>query len=210
MRHFVTADQQNWPGLLDITQFSYNMQKSSITGYSPFELVNGQMPLAPHTVLPRGFGRSPHAKRLLTAWEENLEIAWMRLYDAAERMKKQADKGRTDAHFDVGDKVYLRITGDQYQPPKGTARSLTRRYDGPFCIKKRIGEVSYELELLDHMHSRHPVFHISQLKRGKLDVDDPDQAAPPRGPAMIIDKPDLVVEKILDLRTIGVAGNARR
>ena len=27
---------------------------------------------------------------------------------------------------------------------------------------------------------------------------------------MIIDKPDLVLEKILDLRTTGVAGNARR
>ena len=104
----------------------------------------------------------------------------------------------------------MRITGDQFQPPKGTARSLTRRYDGPFHIKKRIGEVAYELELPDHMHSRHPVFHISQLKRGKLDVDDPARAAPPRGPAMIIDKPNLVVEKILDLRTTGVAGNARR
>jgi hypothetical protein len=31
----------NWLDLLDVTQFSYNLQKSSMMGYSPFELMNG-------------------------------------------------------------------------------------------------------------------------------------------------------------------------
>ena len=32
LRHFVHADQKNWPELLDATQFSYNMQTSSSIG----------------------------------------------------------------------------------------------------------------------------------------------------------------------------------
>ena len=71
------------------------------------------MPIALHRVLPREFGKNPHAKRLLTTSKEALELAWMHLYDATRRMKKWADKDRRDAHFNVGDMVYLRITRDQ-------------------------------------------------------------------------------------------------
>ena len=61
------ANKKNSLELLDVVQFSYNMQKSSATGYSPFEFLNGHVPVAPHIMLPRGFLRSPHAKKFLTA-----------------------------------------------------------------------------------------------------------------------------------------------
>jgi len=54
------------------------------------------------------------------------------LHDAARRMKKYADRGRREAHFSVGDMVLLRITGEQFQPAKGTTGKLTRKYEGPF------------------------------------------------------------------------------
>ncbi len=92
MRHYVTVDQKNWPELLDIAQFSYNIQKSSATGYSPFKLVNGQMSVAPHTVETTGRMRSPHAKKFMKAWEETLELAWLCLHDATRMMKKYADR----------------------------------------------------------------------------------------------------------------------
>ena len=104
---------------------------------------------------------------------------------------------------------FLKITRDQFQPPKGTARSLTRRYEGPFQVKKWVGEVAYELELLHHMHMRHPIFHISQLKKCRLDAEHPDRVEPPRGPAMIVDRPNLVLEKILDLWTTRLRSNMR-
>ena len=40
-RHYVTAIQKNWVDLLDISQLYYNLQKSSATGMSPFELAIG-------------------------------------------------------------------------------------------------------------------------------------------------------------------------
>jgi len=88
------------------------MQKSSTTGYSPFELLNGQSPVAPHTILMRGFLRSPHAKKFMKAWDETLELAWLRLHEAIRRIKKCIDKDRWDACFSVGDIIFLKITED--------------------------------------------------------------------------------------------------
>ena len=45
LRHYVSANQRLWAKLLDIAQFSYNLQKSESTGQSPFEVVTGQQPL---------------------------------------------------------------------------------------------------------------------------------------------------------------------
>lgn len=210
LRHYVTADQKNWPELLDIAQFSYDIQKSLATGYSPFEFVKGQMPVAPHTIVTGGFLRSPHARKFMKAWEETLELARLRLHDAARRMKNYADRGRREAHFSVRDMVFHRITGEQFQPAKGTTSKLTRKYEGPFRVKKRVGEVSYELELPRHMHMKHPVVHVSQLKRCRLDSDHPEKFEPTRGPVEIVDKPGLELEKIFRLRTTGVGCHMRR
>jgi len=115
-----------------------------------------------------------------------------------------AYRGKQDVHFSVGDMVFLRITGDQFQPPKGTASKLTRKYEGSFRVKKIVGEVAYELELPHHMHMKHPIFHMSQLKRCRLDADHPERVELPRGPAKIMDKADLELEKILSFRTTGI------
>jgi len=77
-------------------------------------------------------------------------------------------------------------------------------------VKKRVGEVAYEMELPRHMHMKHPVFHVSQLKRCRLDSDHPERVEPMRGPAGIVDRPGLELEKILSLRTTRVGCHMRR
>jgi len=42
---------------------------------------------------------------------------------------------------------------------------LAPRNVGPFKVLKRIGKVSYELELPEELGSVHPVFHVSILKK---------------------------------------------
>ncbi|RVW76058.1 Retrovirus-related Pol polyprotein from transposon 17.6 [Vitis vinifera] len=61
LRHFVSANQRDWAKLLDIAQFSYNLQRSEATNKSPFELATGQQPLTPHTLTIGYTGRSPAA-----------------------------------------------------------------------------------------------------------------------------------------------------
>ncbi|RVW38680.1 Transposon Tf2-12 polyprotein [Vitis vinifera] len=45
LRHFVSATRGIGAKLLDIAQFSYNLQRSEATNKSPFELATGQQPL---------------------------------------------------------------------------------------------------------------------------------------------------------------------
>ena len=66
-------------------------------------------------------------KKFMKAWDETLELARLHLHEAARRMKKWADRGRRDVHFNVGDMVFLRIIEEQFQPAKGTASKLTRK-----------------------------------------------------------------------------------
>ena len=47
----------------------------------------------------------------------------------------------------------------------GKKGKLTPRYIGPYRISKRIGNVSYELDLPQELTTVYPVFRISMLKK---------------------------------------------
>jgi len=91
------------------------------------------------------------------------------LLRAQDRMKRQADKGRSERSFNVGDSVFLKL-----QPYVQTSlapranQKLSFKFFGPFCVLERIGPVAYKLELLLSA-SIHPVFHVSQLKKAMGD-----------------------------------------
>ena len=69
LRHFVTASQKNWLDLMDIAQFAYNLQHSSSTEKSPFEMVLGMQPGTPNEVAIQKTGSDcPAAYRY--AWED--------------------------------------------------------------------------------------------------------------------------------------------
>ena len=77
-------------------------------------------------------------------------------------MKKWADKKRRHAKYQVGDLVLVRLsTLDRH---KGLHKSLIRKYEGSFPIKKRVGNVAYRVQLPPTV-KYHPVFHVSMLKR---------------------------------------------
>ena len=84
----MSANQKNWVNLLDVAQFFYNLQKSSSTGRSPFELVLGRQPLTPLTVEMGYKGASPQAYNFAKEWQKTSKIAKAYLHKASRRMKK--------------------------------------------------------------------------------------------------------------------------
>ena len=77
-------------------------------------------------------------------------------------LKSYADNRRRDLEFQVRDHVFLKVS-----PSKGVMRfgkkgKLSQRYIGPFEILDRVGNVSYRLAALSHIHN---VFHVSVLRK---------------------------------------------
>ena len=83
-------------------------------------------------------------------------------------MKLNIDKHRTEREFAEGDWVYLRLLPyKQKSMRQKHLGKLSPRYYGPFQILKRVGKISYKLDLSSNSRL-HPTFHVSCLK-AKLD-----------------------------------------
>ena len=94
------------------------------------------------------------------------------LEKAARRMKKYADHDRRPLEFQVGDKVLLKLTLQIWKKisNKIRQRGLIPKYDEPFKVIKRVGQVTYMLKLLKRL-KLHPTFHVSFLKPYHEDMD---------------------------------------
>ena len=111
LRHYVTATQKNWVDLMDTAQLCYNLQRSSATGMSPFELAIGVQPRMPLEVAKqKAGGNNPAAYKMAQSRQDMLDKARDSLEKAAKRMKKYADRDRRPLEFQVGDRVLLKLT----------------------------------------------------------------------------------------------------
>lgn len=90
-----------------MAQFSYNLQKSESSKFSPFELATGQQPLSSHSVMAGYKGANVDVTEHLKSWNEKVDLARYHLTQASDRMKKFADRHRRKLVFDVGDKVLV-------------------------------------------------------------------------------------------------------
>ncbi|KAE8723919.1 hypothetical protein F3Y22_tig00011277pilonHSYRG00017 [Hibiscus syriacus] len=88
LRHYVSATQRDWPKLLDIAQFSYNLQRSEVTNQIPFEIVTGQQPLTPYAITTGYKGPNPTSYQFAKEWQEQHELARACLHKAGKRTKK--------------------------------------------------------------------------------------------------------------------------
>ena len=84
---------------------------------------------------------------------------------AQNRMKQQADQGRSKRQFAEGDQVFLRL-----QPYKQTSlkaehcQKLAPKFYGSYTVLKCVVQVAYQLALPNHSNL-HPVFQVSCLKK---------------------------------------------
>ncbi|XP_071917060.1 uncharacterized protein [Coffea arabica] len=86
----------------------------------------------------------------------------MRLQTAQSRQKSYADNRRKDLEFEVGDKVFLKVTPLR-SFTVGKGKKFQPRYVRPFKILQRVGNVVYRLKLPASLSRIHDVFHVSML-----------------------------------------------
>jgi hypothetical protein len=84
---------------------------------------------------------------------------------AQSRQKSYADRRHRPLRFAKGDHVYLKVSPMKGVNHFGVKGKLTPRYNGPFPIIDRCGQVAYHLKLPEQLSGVHNVFHVSQLKK---------------------------------------------
>ncbi|XP_070047021.1 uncharacterized protein [Nicotiana tomentosiformis] len=96
---------------------------------------------------------------------DKVKVIQDRLCTAQSRQKRYADRKFRDVVIMVGERVLLWVS-----PMKGVMRfgkksKLSPRYNGPFDVLRRVGEVAFEFALPPSLAGVHPVFHVSMLRK---------------------------------------------
>ncbi|KAH9657886.1 Endonuclease [Citrus sinensis] len=196
LRHYVSAHQRDWAKLLDIAQFSYNLQRSEATGKSPFEIIMGFQPMTPNAIASTYGGKSPAAHQLAREWHEEADITRAYLDKAARKMKKWAETRRRHVEYKEGDQVMIKLLPQQFKTLRKVHKGLVRRYEGPFRVVRRVGNVSYQLQLPPRLKI-HPVFHVSLLKPYHEDMGEPSRGELRRAPTAAVTAFDKDVDYII-------------
>lgn len=150
--------------MLASAEFAVNCQPAA-SGYAPFKLNNGNVPLLPidvmlnppNTPIP---AVNEFVEELTTSWR----IARDCLQEVQDTQAYYANKKRREEAFTAGEKVLVRA---EFLPSEEKHRpntSLKQRFVGPFKIVEVLGPVTYRLELPAHSRA-HPVFNVLALKR---------------------------------------------
>ena len=101
--------------------------------------------------------------------EEKGQVIRKRLKAASDRQKSYADLKRRYIKYEVGDKVFLKVSPWRKILRFGQKGKLNPRFIGPYEILESIGPVAYQLALPPELAKLHDVFHVSMLRRYRSD-----------------------------------------
>jgi len=143
-------------------------------------------------------GKYEGAKKFIEKMKEIQEKAKVVLRKVQEEMKKYADRkrGKVD-NYKVGDLVILSTKDLKYQMVRRRTEKLTKRFIGPYKVKKIVSLNMVELELPSTVRI-HLVVNVSRIHRyiGQVERQRKEQLAP----VIIKREEKWEVEKILNKR----------
>ena len=149
-------------------EFAYNNSFQSSIGTAPYEALYGWkcITLVCWTKLNEHKVIGPD---IVKDTEEKVQVIRERLKAASDRQKSYADLKRRDIAYEVGDKVFLKVSPWRKILRFGKKGKLSPRFIGPYEVLERIGPMVYRLALPPELAKLHNVFHVSMLRRYRSD-----------------------------------------
>ena len=159
----------SWDQHIPLVEFVYNKSFQSRIGMAPYEALYGRKCRTPlcWTELSEKKVIGPD---LIQETEEKVKMIRERLKVATDRQKSYADIKRKDMRYEIGKKVFLKVS-----PWKKVMRfwkngKLSPRFIGPCEVIEKVGPMAYRLALPPDLEKIHNVFHVSMLQRYRLDM----------------------------------------
>jgi hypothetical protein len=155
-----------------------------------------------------GSSLNPAAVATVQELYDHIERAKAHLSQAQEAQKKFADRHRRPVQYNVGDRVFLRLSSSEQR-----SASLGNRYIGPLDVIAVPSAVNVQLALPAGVHpSTHDVFHVDRLKKYQASPDQfPTRVQSLRPGPDVIDGVEMYeVEDILGERIQRRTANGRR
>ncbi len=101
--------------------------------------------------------------------KEKMKLIRNNLKVALDRRKSYADMRRKDIEYEVGDKVFFKISPWKKVLIFDKKGKLSPTFIGPYDVIKHVGLVAYRLALPPKLDKIHNVFHVSILRRHRSD-----------------------------------------
>ena len=110
-----------------------------------------------------------HGVDLIKETEEKVKVIRDCLKVASNRKKSYANIKRKKIEFQVRDRVLLKVSPWKKVLRFGRKGKLSSRFIRPYEITERVGPLAYRLALPPELEKIHDVFHVSMLRRYRLD-----------------------------------------
>ncbi|KAA3470039.1 DNA/RNA polymerase superfamily protein [Gossypium australe] len=140
LRCCILEFESTWEKYLPLIEFAYNNSFQSSIKMAPYEALYGRKCQTPLVDLIK---------------EIELKVKAIR-----DSLKAASDH----IEFEVGDKVFLKVSLWKKILRFGLKSKLSPRFIGPYEIIERVGPVVYRLMLPPELENIHNVFHVSMLR----------------------------------------------
>jgi hypothetical protein len=84
---------------------------------------------------------------------------------AQSQQKSYVDNQRRPLEFEVGDRVFLKVSPMKGVMQFGKKGKLSPRFIGPFEITQKVGKLAYRIALPLNLIGMHDIFHMSMLRK---------------------------------------------
>ncbi|KAA3474265.1 reverse transcriptase [Gossypium australe] len=110
-----------------------------------------------------------HGVDIVRETEEKVKVIPNCLKVASDRQKSYVNLKRTEFEFQVGDKVFLKVSLWKKVLRFERKGKLSPHFIGPYEVIERIGPVAYRLALPSELEKIHDLFHVFMLRRYRSD-----------------------------------------
>ena len=168
LRSCVIDYEGSWDRHIPLVEFVYNNSFQSSIGMAPYEALYGRKCRTPlcWTELSEKKVIGPD---FIQETEEKVKMIRERLKVTNDRQKLYADMKRKDTRYEIGEKVFLKVSPWNKVMRFGKKGKLTPRFIGPYEVIEKMGPMAYRLALPLELEKIHSVFHVSMLRRYRSD-----------------------------------------